>query len=256
MRASWRWAGARSIGTSHVKTGTPCQDYAYAKEFLTREGPVMVAVVSDGAGSASHAEFGSRTVCLTFLKACRSYLARSNLSSLTEDDVWDWVDSIREAINVKAKAAEARPRDFAATMVAILAGSEVSVVIHVGDGAVVLKRADTEEWQVPSWPFQGEYASTTSFVTDDPQPRLVVTVVEGVVEEFAVFSDGIERLILDHVSKTAHNPFFNRMLAPLKASQAPSIDRDLSAALEGYLESPSVCERTDDDKSLILGLRI
>jgi len=216
----------------------------------------MVAVISDGAGSASHAEIGSRTVCLTFLKACRSFLLRSPLSSLTEDHVWDWIDGIREAINVKAKAMEARPRDFAATLVAVLVGPAGSVVVHVGDGAVAVKQASMDQWLVPSWPFQGEYASTTSFVTDDPQPRLVVTPVEGIIDEFAVFSDGIERMVLDHVAKSAHHPFFNRMLAPLKASQAPSLDRDLSAALEAYLQSPAVCERTDDDKSLLLGLRI
>ncbi|MGF9566645.1 PP2C family serine/threonine-protein phosphatase [Neorhizobium sp. BT27B] len=256
MDVSWRWAGARSIGTSHIKTGTPCQDYACAKEFYTHEGPVMVAVVSDGAGSALHAEIGSRTVCLAFLKACRSFLARSSLSSLIEDDVWDWIDGVREAINIRAKAANARPRDFAATLVAVLAAPNLSVVVHIGDGAVVLKQAGTEEWLVPSWPFQGEYASTTSFVTDDPQPRLVVTVVEGIVDEFAVFSDGIERLVLDHVSKSAHQPFFTRMLAPLKASRGRSFERDLSRALQKYLETPAVCERTDDDKSLILGLRL
>ncbi len=216
----------------------------------------MAAVVSDGAGSAPHAEIGSRTVCLAFLKAGRSFLAGSPLSSLAEDDVWDWIDGIREAINVKAEAIGARPRDFAATLVAVLVAPKFSVVVHVGDGAVVLKRSGTDDWEVPSWPFQGEYASTTSFVSDDPQPRLVVSFVEGTVDEFALFSDGIERMVLDHVSKTAHHPFFNRMLAPLKASRALSRDADLSAALESYLESPAVCERTDDDKSLILGLRI
>jgi len=216
----------------------------------------MVAVVSDGAGSALHAEIGSRTVCLMFLKACRSFLARSSLSSLSEDDVWDWIDGIREAVNIKAKAYNALPRDFAATLVAVLAGPEVSVVVHVGDGAVVLKHAGTQEWIVPSWPFQGEYASTTAFVTDDPQPRLVVTAVEGIVEEFALFSDGIERLVLDHVSKLPHQPFFNRMLAPLKTSRALSLDRDLSSALQSYLATPAICERTDDDKSLVLGLRL
>ncbi len=256
MEGSWRWAGARSIGTSHLKNGTPCQDYACAKEFLTRDGSVMTAVVSDGAGSASHAEYGSRTVCLTFLRACRDFLARAPLTSLNEDVVWDWIDLIREAINAKAVIAKARPRDFAATLVAILAGEDFSVVIHIGDGAVVMKRAGFEEWEVPSWPFQGEYASTTAFVTDDPQPRLTITAIDGVVEQFAVFSDGIERLVLDHVAKTPHHPFFNRMLAPLKASDVVAGDNNLSNALKEYLESPSVCERTDDDKSLILGLRI
>ncbi|MGR9128893.1 PP2C family serine/threonine-protein phosphatase [Rhizobium leguminosarum] len=255
MNGAWRWAGARAIGTSHLKTDTPCQDYACAKLFPTRDGPVMAAVVSDGAGSASLAEFGSRTVCVSFLKACRDFLTRSALDDLDEEVVWDWVDAIREVINQKARTAEARPRDFAATLVALLVAEERSVVIHVGDGAAVIRREGSEEWEVPSWPYQGEYASTTSFVTDDPHPRLEVVWIEGPVAEFAVFSDGIERMVLDHVSKTAHGPFFNRMLAPLKSSAAETVDKALSFALRDYLDSANVCERTDDDKSLILGLR-
>lgn len=215
----------------------------------------MAAVVSDGAGSASLAEFGSRTVCVSFLKACRDFLTRSALDELDEEIVWDWVDAIREAINQKARTAEARPRDFAATLVALLVAEERSVVIHVGDGAAVIRREGSEEWEVPSWPYQGEYASTTSFVTDDPQPRLEIVSIEGRVAEFAVFSDGIERMVLDHVSKTAHGPFFDRMLAPLKSSAAETVDKALSLALRDYLHSANVCERTDDDKSLILGLR-
>lgn len=255
MNGAWRWAGARAIGTSHLKTDTACQDYACAKLFLTQDGPVMAAVVSDGAGSASLSEFGSRTVCIGFLRACRDFLIRSTLDELDEDTVWDWVDAIREAINQKAKAAEARPRDFAATLVALLVAGERSVVIHVGDGAAAIRREGSEDWEVPSWPYQGEYASTTSFVTDDPQPRLEVIPISGRIAEFAVFSDGIERMVLDHVTKTAHGPFFNRMLAPLKMSVAETVDKALSVALRDYLDSPNVCERTDDDKSLILGLR-
>ncbi|MGM5056037.1 PP2C family serine/threonine-protein phosphatase [Rhizobium leguminosarum] len=255
MNGEWRWAAARAIGTSHLKTASPCQDYACAKLFLTQDGPVMAAVVSDGAGSASLAEFGSRTVCISFLKACREFLIRSTLDDLDEEVVWDWVDAIREAINQKAKAAEARPRDFAATLVALLVAEERCVVIHVGDGAAVIKREGCDEWEVPSWPYQGEYASTTSFVTDDPQPRLEVISIEDRVAEFAVFSDGIERMVLDHVSRTPHGPFFDRMLAPLKSSLAQKVDKTLSLALRDYLDSANVCERTDDDKSLILGLR-
>ncbi|CDM60027.1 protein phosphatase 2C domain-containing protein (plasmid) [Rhizobium sp. T136] len=168
MIGKWRWAAARSIGTSHLKNGTPCQDYVCAKEFLTRHGSVMAAVVSDGAGSASHAEFGSRTVCIGLLKSCRAFLFDAALAELNEDVVWDWIDATRETINVKASFAKVRPRDFAATLVAVLVGEEASIVIHVGDGAAVIRRSGCDEWEVPYWPYQGEYASTTSFVTDDP----------------------------------------------------------------------------------------
>ena len=38
---------------------------------------------------------------------------------------------------------------------------------------------------MPSWPAQGEYASTTYFVTDDPDPRTIISHVEGEVAEVA-----------------------------------------------------------------------
>ncbi|NTI78582.1 protein phosphatase 2C domain-containing protein [Agrobacterium rhizogenes] len=255
MTGKWRWAGARSIGTSHLKNGTVCQDFACAKEFWTTEGRTMAAVISDGAGSALHAEIGSRLVCVSFLRACLQYFRQQSLSALKEEIIWDWVDGIREAINAKAQATGLRPRDFAATLVAVLAAPENTVVVHIGDGAAVIKRAHSDTWEVPSWPYQGEYASTTTFVTDDPQPRLVISFIDSAVDEFAVFSDGIERLVLDQVAQIPHAPFFNRMVSPLKATDIAGPNRNLSLALRSYLDSPNVCERTDDDKSLILGVR-
>lgn len=255
MTGKWRWAGARSIGTSHLKNGTVCQDFACAKEFEADAGPTIVAVVSDGAGSALRAEVGSRTASASFLRSCQNYLRLQTLSSLDVDTIWDWLDAAREAINTKAQATGLRPRDYAATLVAILAGPSRTVVVHIGDGAAVIKRSGSESWEVPSWPYQGEYASTTSFITDDPQPRVAISFIESAVDEFALFSDGIERLVLDHVARTPHAPFFNRMLAPLKALEEFGASKDLSVALRAYLDSEQVCGRTDDDKSLILACR-
>lgn len=255
MTNSWRWAGARSIGTSHIRTNTACQDFAGAKLFMRPEGPIIAAVVSDGAGSASHAEAGSKLVCLSFLRACREFLVTKPVEELVEEDVWNWIDEIREAVNARANSIALRPRDFASTLVAVLAGAQTSIVIHIGDGAAVWKKAGSDDWEVPSWPYHGEYASTTAFVTDDPQPKLSYLRIDEAIDEFALFSDGIERLVLEQTTRSAHAPFFNRMLAPLKGSNAEGSDKDLSAALKDYLDSPSVCERTDDDKSLILGVR-
>ncbi|MCG5487092.1 MAG: protein phosphatase 2C domain-containing protein [Sinorhizobium meliloti] len=255
MTSSWRWACARSIGTSHMKTDTRCEDFASAKLFIRPEGPIIAAVVSDGAGSASHAEVGSKLVCLSFLRACREFLVSKPLEELVEEDVWHWLDEIREALNAKANAKALRPRDFASTMVAVLASPQTSIVIHIGDGAAVWKKAGSDGWEVPSWPYHGEYASTTAFVTDDPQAKLNYLRINEAIDEFALFSDGIERLVLEQATQSAHAPFFNRMLAPLKGSLVEGPDRGLSAALKDYLDSPSVCDRTDDDKSLILGVR-
>src|SRR6516225_2777134 len=49
----WRFASATAIGTSHVKTGTPCQDHHTCRVFRNGEGePIIAIAVSDGAGSA------------------------------------------------------------------------------------------------------------------------------------------------------------------------------------------------------------
>jgi hypothetical protein len=70
----------------------------------------------------------------------------------------------------------------------------------------------------------------------------------------AVFSDGLERLVLDFgEAKSAHAPFFDSMFKTLEA--IPSTGRLPAFGLQRYLNSPAVNERTDDDNSLILAVR-
>lgn len=256
MTGAWRWAGARSKGTSHEKTGLPCQDYGCAKEVDGPVGPVFIAVVSDGAGSAVHADVGSKIASVTLLRLAQDFLRRSPRSELGEETTWEWLDAIRDRINAEAERVGLKPRDFAATIIAIIADDLGATIIHVGDGAVVIKATDSETWSVPSWPYQGEYASTTSFITDDPQPRLDFVAIDCPISAFAIFSDGIERMVLDFSNRTPHAPFFERMVKPVMALSNPGRDADLSKALQSYLSSPAVCERTDDDKTLILGARL
>ncbi len=164
-----------------------------------------------------------------------------------------WVDSIRDRIFAAAQAAGLRPRDFAATLVALIADAERAVVVHIGDGAAVVRSRDTGKWSVPSWPFHGEYASTTRFVTDDPQARLEVVAIPSEIDRFALFSDGIENLVLDHRERIAPAPFFERLVQPVAAWEGRGRSRKLSRHLRDFLGSEKVCEATDDDKSLILG---
>jgi hypothetical protein len=99
------------------------------------------------------------------------------------------------------------------------------------------------------------YASSTYFITDDPEPKLDFISLNGECSELAVFSDGIERLALDFGNLNAFERFFDPMFAPLK-KLGPGRDRALSAGLRRYLDSPRVTERTDDDKSLVLARRV
>jgi hypothetical protein len=211
----------------------------------------LLAIVSDGAGSASFGGQGAALVCRTIIHQARVHF-RENAALPTECDVWTWIDNVRDRISLAAMHRNVERREFASTLVAVLGADNGSLILHVGDGAAVLKIGD--EWVSPSWPESGVYASTTFFVTDDPAPRLRVTRTEA-TQFIAVFSDGLERLVLDFAKKRPHAPFFESMIRPVERSGLTGIDKKLTSALRLYLDTPAVNERTDDDKSLILAAR-
>lgn len=227
-----------------------CQDASKCETL--REGAVLSAVVSDGAGSATFGGEGAAIVCRTISQMARAHFAFSeNLP--TDDTLWSWVDEIRDQISLAASKREIPARQFSATLVATIVTAHQALIYHVGDGAVALRL--NGEWKVPSWPETGEYASTTYFVTDEPSARLRITRVEGPADAVAAFSDGLERLALNFTSRDAHIPFFTGIFQPVAAANAPGRDRNLSAQLARYLDSPVVNERTDDDKTLVLAAR-
>jgi hypothetical protein len=252
----WCWIGACSTGSSHIKAGTGCQDSACCVEIAIGDNNVLLAVVSDGAGTAQFSSVGSRLVVEGFARRALSDLrAGLNFEEISSERIRDWIDDIRERIFVSAKRREVSPRQLAATLVGAIVFAEGAIISHIGDGACVLRRKGASCWQVPSWPAHGEYASSTYFITDDPEPNLDFSIVEGEISEVAVFSDGIERLALDFSSKTASARFFDPMFAPLMPL-GPGRNRALSGSLRKYLDSSLVTQRTDDDKSLVLARRV
>jgi hypothetical protein len=169
----------------------------------------------------------------------------------TDDDIWSWVDLARDRLSVAADKRAKPRRAFASTLVMLAATGEAVLTAHVGDGAVV-GRSNVDDWATLSAPENGEYASMTYFLTDDPAPRLRISRFSGAYTALAVFSDGIENLALDHKTNAPHAPFFRSMLAPLDNATDTGRSVQLSSALSAFLGGPRVCEKTDDDKTLIL----
>src|SRR5712671_1030062 len=203
----WTWAAARSIGTSHIKAGKRCDDFGACLEVAGSEENVLVAVASDGAGSAAHSATGSWITTRVFVKSAVEHIKRGHdLKDFSLELARDWLDCIRDRIGVAAARVDALPRDFAATLVGCLIGQQSSVFIHVGDGASVCRIEGASSWEVPTWPAQGEYAATTFFVTDEPEPSLQFVIIPERIAEVAVFSDGMERLALEFETKTAFSP--------------------------------------------------
>jgi hypothetical protein len=248
---SWTWANASCKGTSHIRAGTNCQDATKCISIGDDE-PVLVAVVSDGAGSARYGGQGAIVACRTISECARTHFHKTSTMP-NEDELWEWIDTARDRIGYFAQKRSSEIRQFAATLVAALATDRETLILHIGDGAAVLQIGG--EWVVPSWPANGQYASTTFFITDEPSPSLEIVPVNMVSSAIALFSDGIERLALNFAQRSAHAPFFDGMFKPLLHVSTDGRQSELIAALRRYLDSTAVNERTDDDKSLILALK-
>lgn len=252
----WSWVGACSTGTSHLRAGTGCDDAGACIEVDTQLGASLVLVVSDGAGSAELSGIGSRIVTRTFCESADLFLRSGGSASAINTEVAnEWLDDIRDRLALAAKRENAPLKAFASTLVGCVLQSDTAIIIHVGDGACALRFSGDSLWHVPSWPAHGEFASTTFFVTDDPSPNFRITQIIGTVDEVALFSDGLERLALDFSSKSAFAPFFDSMFNAIK-DRTPGRQRELSRNLRWFLGSPSVIERTDDDKTLLMARRV
>lgn len=247
----WRWASASQIGTSHIRLGTRKQDALNTFTLLDTGGrQTLCAIVCDGAGSAQYGGEGASLTCRMISQAVRNHFTKTD--AMPDDtEIWSWVDSVRDSMEQAAKNRKVIRKSFACTLVLLIAQGDENTIVHVGDGAIVA-RNKSDKWAALTWPENGEYASSTYFITDDPEPRLRIIKRNEPFTAYAVFSDGIEDLALDHKTQSAHTPFFTSMIRPLDNLSGEGQDRDLSTALAAFLDSDRVCEKTDDDKSLIL----
>ena len=238
-------------GTSHERTNTRRQDAFRCT--AVDHGRALVAVACDGAGSATHGGEGASLVARRLSLVAEAHL-REHPTLPEEERVRVWIDEVRDLIATTALRRSLRPRDFATTLVMVVATPEEVLTVHVGDGAVVGRFRKAEHWDALAWPEHGEFASTTYFVTDEAEVRARIKRYERQLDQVAVLTDGIERLALDLSNKVPHAPFFSGVSAPVQRSEVIGRDGPLSAKLSQYLASDTINERTDDDKTLIVAV--
>jgi hypothetical protein len=256
-RPLWRVALACEIGTSHTGSGTPCQDYAEHVIIETKGGPVLVAVVCDGAGSAAHSEIGSWLASTTFVELIEVYFENGGLLvGIDRETVVDWLTSTVERLSIRARDDGNALKDYSCTLLAAIVGNDAVAFAQIGDGAIVVSDNEEEGWGWVFWPQHGEYANQTAFVLSaNATEALEFELASRRIEELAIFSDGIERMVLHGATKSVNDPFFNQMFAPVRNSTSEGIDHKLSEKLKEYLGSAAVNARTNDDKTLFMATR-
>lgn len=255
----WRVASASVVGTSHAVRGEACQDaHVVTTVSTSRDGEVLVAVASDGAGSASSGGEGAALVCKFFRDHVVELLHQGGaLADITAEQGASWLASYRSEI--EHAVGPERVRDFASTLLLSAVGRETGAFFQVGDGAMAVRFADgPDTYDAPFWPERGEYANTTFFVTDpSAASHLRTERIDRPISEVALFTDGVEGLALRFVDTTVHDPFFQGVFPPVRSAAGPGpLSPALSDALTTFLGSDRVNARTDDDKTLVLACRV
>lgn len=248
----WRVAGAQATGTSHLRSGTGCQD-RFACEVL--DGGTLVAAIADGAGSAARGADGAELAIATLMDHLRwidGRDAEAFPAALRSSAI-----AARDAVLALATTEEEEPRAFACTLLAVVTAEGGGAAVQVGDGLIAVDDPDAGGWRWVFWPHRGEYANTTSFLTDDDlAERLEEASLAPAPQDVALMTDGLERLALHYASRSLHAPFFRGMFQPLlAAAEEPGGVDAVAASLEAFLASDRIRSRTDDDVSLILATR-
>ena len=254
----WRYIFASTIGTSHINSSGVCQDASVCDvHWAPDDSPILIALASDGAGSALHAEIGSSVICDHFLTEFKTFLnGGGRVPDISHQFVKTGLAKFREAIATKADSEGLAVRDFACTFLAAVIDTECGMFAQIGDGAIVIADQDEPDaycWVF--WPHQGEYANQTNFATDsDASEKIEFSFIKESINEVAVFTDGLQNLALHFESKQAHTPFFRPIFEWLRHAPDENTDK-LSSSLCAFLNSAKVNDHTNDDKSLILATR-
>lgn len=246
---AWRSIAASVIGTSHLARGSVCQD---AHEHRGLANGTLIIAVADGAGSASRSAEGAACAARTAADFLAERLSELSAPEVTEVEalLCDALVAARAALEGLA-ANGSGAGDLATTLLlTVVTSSDISIA-QVGDGAIVIQHED-ESLAVLSRGGSSEYVNQTTFLTssDFLDEACFASRPCDTVRGVAVMTDGMQMLAVHHATNTAFSAFFAPMFR--FAGDPDSSD----AGVAEFLSSEAVSNRTDDDKTLVLTIRI
>jgi Protein phosphatase 2C len=246
--SAWRVGGASIVGTSHMRQNTYCQD---AHDYAALPDGSLVISIADGAGSASRSDEGATIAATAAVAALKATLSSQ---SLPDNDslitaMQRAFHNAQEAIVHHAAETGEPLRSFATTLTGVVCRRDRVVVGQIGDGAAVVER-ENGTFSTAILPQQGEYVGETYFLTmSDALTRMETAILTEPIRSVTVMTDGLMRLALQLPACSPHPPFFIPRIDLVRETDDPCI---VEAYLREFLASERVCDRTDDDKTLVI----
>jgi hypothetical protein len=249
-RPPWRVAGTSVTGAYHAIKGDACQD---RHRLQVTPGGVLIAVVSDGAGSARFGGEGAAILCEQMTASLARLFGKGKpkpsraLLRSTCRAVWAGVEAARAQVLAEVPP-DAGLFDYHATLVgAVALPGKGGLFFHIGDGAALALGG--EGWLL-SPPHNGEYSYETYFFTEPNWRRnLRFKLIAPGYDTIFVMSDGVTDVGLKQIGPALEPfmPFFE----PIGRFLATASREEGEQALQATLDSEAVRERTNDDKTLI-----
>lgn len=251
----WRVVGASVTGSSHQAIGRGCDD---AHLYAILPGNNLFLAVADGAGSAAHAAEGAQKAVQVAVEMAQKLFDPAKFAS---ENLW-WhsylnliLGQVRVVLQDTAAQAQLELRDFATTLLLAVVSDTMVATAQVGDGAIVVQN-NPEDLTTVSAPPQIEHLNETVFITADDylaQSHLQALPFKS-GQNLALLTDGLQMLALNLVDNKAHAPFFGPLFK-FAANRNLSTEI-LSKQLVAFLDSDRVNSVTDDDKTLLLAVRV
>lgn len=230
---------ASVAGSLHVNKKIACQD-CYDHRF----GKNLVAVVSDGAGSAKYGKIGAKNVCETLC----DLLKNADFKKI-ESEIIRAIKTVREKLLLhrfnKTKNEEGL-FCFAATIVGVVYHKGEGVFFHIGDGAALSLCKDNDF--IASRPENGCFSCETFFFTQkDWRENLRFTKIKD-VKSILLMTDGLTSFAF----KSDFNEIEHKFIYPINdyLFNEKSLIK-AKKALENTLNTPKAQKLNSDDKTLV-----
>lgn len=213
---------------------------------------VLVAFVADGAGSSSFGGAAAELACVTAFELVSAWVnQRQGDTSPSTEDLRSWLESVQAVVASAAQAKGDPLREWACTLLGAVCSATFSAFMQIGDGVIVVRR--NGGLSPVFWPQSGEYANETTFLISHGAIESSCVAISEPVDAVALMTDGLQALALDYQARSAHEPFFRPLLTTLIAE----VDgHAFELKLQAFLASKLVNQRTNDDKTLVLAVRV
>jgi Protein phosphatase 2C len=178
--------------------------------------------------------------------------ARHAVEAVATQSLTTLPSELIESLETQPLLLAAPLREYATTLLLAIMSQEWIALLQLGDGMIVVQPHSGACWCPVPPSNDSQYVNDTHFLTDpDYRHHVHIASLHAVdVHGVALLTDGLQVLASTMTTQQPYPPFFSPLFA--FAAKPTATDADL----EVFLQSERVCQRTDDDTTLVLAVRI